>query len=326
MIMPPEQPTLEELAGVLREQKVTTLWLTAGLFHLMVDEQLEAVRGVRQVVAGGDVLSVRHVDKLLETSDEEPERFVINGYGPTENTTFTCCHRMRAGEVVQGHSVAIGMPISNTQVYVLDERMEIVPVGVVGELYMGGAGLAQGYLADAELTAENFVPHLYSEELGQRLYRSGDLVRYRAGGELEFVRRRDEQVKVRGYRIELGEVETVLASYSGVKEAAVILRADGAGGKRLVAYIVEEEPQCGPIAVAELRDYLKERLPELHDPFSFRSTRSDAADNPANSIVALCLHLTSPTRNPSGFPYSRRQLRNCCSDCGATSWVCIRSA
>ena len=266
VIMPPEQPSLEELAGVLRERKVTTLWLTAGLFHLMVDEQLEALRRVRQVVAGGDVLSVRHVDKLLETSDEEPERFVINGYGPTENTTFTCCHRMRAGEVVQGHSVAIGVPISNTQVYVLDERMEIVPAGVVGELYMGGAGLARGYLADAELTAENFVPHPCSDEPGQRLYRSGDLVRYRAGGELEFVRRRDEQVKVRGYRIELGEVETVLASHSGVKEAAVIVRAEGAGGKRLVAYIVGEEPL---IAVAGLRDYLKEQLPEYMIPSAF---------------------------------------------------------
>ncbi|HET6977265.1 MAG TPA: amino acid adenylation domain-containing protein [Pyrinomonadaceae bacterium] len=266
VIMPPEQPTLEELAAVLRTQKVTTLWLTAGLFHLMVDEQLESLREVRQVVAGGDVLSVRHVQKLLETSDGEGERFVINGYGPTENTTFTCCHRMQAGELVQGHSVAIGKPISNTQVYVLDERMEIVPVGVVGELYIGGAGLARGYHGEAELTAENFVPHPYSEQRGQRLYRSGDLVRYRAEGELEFVRRRDEQVKVRGYRIELGEVETTLASHSEVKEAAVIVRADGAGGKRLVAYIVAEEPQ---FAVEELRDYLKERLPEYMIPSAF---------------------------------------------------------
>ena len=167
-------PSLEELGRAIRENGVTTLWLTAGLFHQMVESELESLRGVRQLLAGGDVLSVSHVEKVLR---ELPECRLINGYGPTENTTFTCCYGMGAGTEM-GTSVPIGRPISNTQVYILDQRQQPVPAGVAGELYIGGDGLARGYLNRAELTEEKFVANPYSREAGARLYRTGDRVRY----------------------------------------------------------------------------------------------------------------------------------------------------
>ena len=266
VVMSAGQPTLAELAQVIERQGVTMLWLTAGLFHQMVDEQLETLRGVRQVLAGGDVLSPGHVARLLEAGEGEAERWVINGYGPTENTTFSACYRMRAGEELSGRSVSIGVPITNTQVYVLDEEMAVVPVGVAGELYVGGAGLARGYLQQAEMTAERFVPHPYSSEAGARLYRTGDVVRYRRGGELEFVGRRDEQVKVRGFRIELGEIETILNEHPKVATSVVVTRAE-TGDKRLVAYVVANEQSA--TSVVELRSYLRERLPEYMMPQAF---------------------------------------------------------
>ncbi|HET6977268.1 MAG TPA: amino acid adenylation domain-containing protein [Pyrinomonadaceae bacterium] len=264
VVMSAGQPTLAELARVIESQGVTTLWLTAGLFHQMVDEQLETLRGVRQVLAGGDVLSPGHVERLLEAG--EGERWLINGYGPTENTTFTSCYRMQAGTELSGRSVSIGMPITNTQVYVLDEEMALVPVGVAGELYVSGAGLARGYLQQPELTAERFVPHPYSTEPGARLYRTGDVVRYRRNGELEFVGRRDEQVKVRGFRIELGEIETILNQHPKVTTSVVVTR-DETGDKRLIAYVVANEPSAA--TVVELRSYLRERLPDYMMPQAF---------------------------------------------------------
>src|SRR5262249_27661323 len=149
VVMPPGVPTLDEISRVLVAERVTTLWLTAGLFQLMVDEQLEGLRQVKQLLAGGDVLSVRHVEKYLSAIGESEQR-LINGYGPTENTTFTCCHVMDGSARFNG-SVPIGRPITNTQVYVLDTEMQVVPIGVVGELYLGGAGLARGYFKQPEL-------------------------------------------------------------------------------------------------------------------------------------------------------------------------------
>src|SRR6185503_12696988 len=144
-------PSLEELGRFIVRRQVSILWLTAGLFHQMVDEELESLAGVRQMLAGGDVLSAAHVRKFLSNSGGE----LINGYGPTENTTFTCCERLREAGAV-GESVSIGGPIGNTTVYVLDEAMQVVSVGVRGELYIGGAGLARGYLQRPELTAARF--------------------------------------------------------------------------------------------------------------------------------------------------------------------------
>ncbi len=208
VLMPPGAPTLEELGQVLSEQGVTTLWLTAGLFHLMVEQRAGDLSSLRQLLAGGDVLSVTQVKKFLERAGSTK---LINGYGPTENTTFTCCHVMSAGSAIK-QTVPIGRPIANTQVYLLDENLEPVPVGVNGELYISGEGLARCYLKRPELTAAKFMPDPYSRSGGGRLYRSGDTARYRPDGVLEFVGRRDNQVKVRGFRIELGEIEAALES------------------------------------------------------------------------------------------------------------------
>src|SRR5882672_7321794 len=164
-------------------------------------------------------------------------------------------------------SIPIGRPIGDRQMYVLDERMNPAPRGVVGEVYIGGASVARGYWGRAELTAEKFVPDLLSGRSGERLYQTGDLVRWNKQWELEFVGRRDHQVKVRGYRIELGEVEAVLAGHAGVKEAVVVVREEAAGEKRLVGYVV-----LGEGAGADrgsLREYLRQRLPEYMAPSVF---------------------------------------------------------
>ncbi|MBA3711242.1 MAG: amino acid adenylation domain-containing protein [Pyrinomonadaceae bacterium] len=263
VVFPAHIPSLEELGQILQQHQVTILWLTAGLFHQMVDEHLQSLRGVRQLLAGGDVLSVSHVEKVLA---ELGECQLINGYGPTENTTFTCCYRMTAGMKLKG-SVPIGRPIANTQVYVLDSHMQPVPVGVTGELYIGGDGLARGYLNRLELTSERFIAHPFGTEAEARLYKTGDLARYLADGNLEFLGRRDQQVKVRGYRIELGEIEAVLMQHPAVDEAVVVASEEAGGDKRLVAYLVTQE-EVAPSA-SELRRYLKEKLPDYMLPAAF---------------------------------------------------------
>ncbi|HEX5888650.1 MAG TPA: alpha/beta fold hydrolase, partial [Pyrinomonadaceae bacterium] len=192
---------------------------------------------------------------------------LVNGYGPTENTTFTACHRMtEANQICE--TVSIGRPISNTQIYILDSGMKPVPVGVVGELYTGGDGLARGYLRRPALTAERFVPNPFSQEAGERLYRTGDLARYMEDGRIEFVGRADEQVKVRGFRIEPGEVETALVQCEGVRESVVVVREDARGEKLLVAYVVAESPEQPPKS-GELRAALRERLPDYMIPTTY---------------------------------------------------------
>jgi aspartate racemase len=275
----PGVPTLAELEEVIEREGVTTLWLTAGLFHLLVDERVGALSGVRQLVAGGDVVSARHAREYLKAATERQsvggggegvagggEVRLVNGYGPTESTTFACCHVM-AGVAEVGAVVPIGRPIGNTQAYVLDERMGLVAAGVTGELYLGGDGLARGYLNEAGLTAVRFVPHPYAAEGGERLYRTGDLVRYRANGDIEFIGRADQQVKVRGFRIELGEIEATVTQLSEVNEAVVVARGDDAGNKVLVCYVVM--PDRDAQHVNRVREYLKERLPDYMVPSSF---------------------------------------------------------
>jgi amino acid adenylation domain-containing protein len=266
VIYPPGIPAIEELGKTLRESGVTVLWLTAGLFHQIVERELQSLAGIRELLAGGDVLSPEAVKAALQAGT-----CVINGYGPTENTTFTCCFRM-TGQEWPGASVPIGSPIENTQVYILDEEMQPAPIGVPGELYTGGMGLARGYLNRPELTAEKFVPHPFSGSPGARLYRTGDLVRWRKEGVIEFLGRADNQVKLRGFRVELGEIESVLLQHAAVKQAVVITREDVPGEKRLVAYIIPREP-AAPDASLEfsrlLRGYLQEKLPDHMVPSAF---------------------------------------------------------
>jgi amino acid adenylation domain-containing protein len=267
VLPPPGVLPPDELGELLSYHRVTTLWLTAGLFHQMVEENLAGLAGVRQLLAGGDVLSVPHVRRVLE---ELPGTRLINGYGPTENTTFTCCHPLAGPEELET-SVPLGRPIANTRVVVLDRHLAPVPVGVAGELCTGGDGLARGYLGRPDRTAERFVPDPFGREAGGRLYRTGDLARWRPAGTLEFLGRIDSQVKVRGFRVEPGEIETALLEHPGVREAAVLAQRDGSGSQRLVAYVVLHP--ADPAEPSELSDpkpalaaSLRGRLPEFMLP------------------------------------------------------------
>ena len=260
VIFPSNASSLEELGEVIARYGVTTLWLTAALFHQFVDGNPHGLRPLRQLLAGGDVLSVSHVLRAL---DAMPDGTLINGYGPTENTTFTCCHPLRQG-VTLGASVPIGRPIGNTTVYLLDRWLEPVPVGVPGRLYTGGDGLARGYLGRPDLTAERFIPAPFDRTPGARVYDTGDVARWRPNGIVEFLGRADTQVKIRGFRIEPGEVEVALLAEPGVQEAVVVAREGRSGDKRLVAYVVPRDGSS--IVPARLRARLAERLPAFMVP------------------------------------------------------------
>ena len=260
VVMAGRRPSLQELGQALQRYNVTTLWLTAGLFNLMVDERLEDLRPLRQLLAGGEALSVAHVQRALEAL---PECKLINGYGPTEATTFACCYPITDSGCIVG-SVPIGRPIANTKVFVLDAQQGPVPIGVSGELYIAGDGLARGYLNQPEVTAERFLPDPFSLLPGGRMYRTGDLCRLREDSQIEFLTRADDQVKVRGYRIELGEIEAALMRQEGVREAVAVVREDEEGDKRIVAYVVGE--QEWEVKGEEVRSEVKRVLPEWMAP------------------------------------------------------------
>jgi len=257
-LMPPGPPSLEGIASALRRHRVTTLWLTSGLFHAMVDERLDDLGALRELLAGGDVLLPSHVARVL---GRWPSLRLINGYGPTENTTFTTCHTIR--EVEPRRSIPIGKPIEGTTCHVIGPSGEEVAFGESGELLTGGLGLALGYLGGPELTAEKFV-RLAS---GERCYRTGDRVRQLPSGDYEFLGRLDDQFKVRGFRIEPGEVEAQLTAHPKVREAAAGVREAAPGDKRLVAWYVEREP----VTPGELRAFLTGRVPDFLVPSAMRA-------------------------------------------------------
>ncbi|HSS48749.1 MAG TPA: amino acid adenylation domain-containing protein, partial [Thermoanaerobaculia bacterium] len=255
-----DEMSLEGLERAIRRHGVTVLWLTAGLFHQVVEVRPEVLAGVRQLLAGGDVLLPPRVERLLR---ENREVRLVNGYGPTESTTFTCCHPVREAPL-PGATVPIGRPIANTRVHVLDRWLEPVPAGAFGELCIGGDGLATGYLNRPALTAERFVPDPVADLPGERLYRTGDLVRRLPAGLIEFAGRIDNQVKVRGYRVEPGEVEAVLSRHAAVRDAAVVVREDRPGDKRLAAFVVAAAGARNP--EEELLSYLRRTLPAYMVP------------------------------------------------------------
>ncbi|MEA2690744.1 MAG: hypothetical protein QOJ16_131, partial [Acidobacteriota bacterium] len=258
-VFPPESPSLETLGEAIARHGVTTLWLTAGLFHPMVEGHLTALRPLTQLLAGGDVLSPAHVRRALAAL---PGLTLINGYGPTEGTTFTCCHALREpGEPWRmTPTVPIGRPIGNTRVHVLDRELRPLPAGVPGELLLGGDGLALGYLGRPELTAERFVPDPFGP--ASRLYRTGDRVRWLPGGTLEFLGRLDGQVKIRGFRVEPGEIEAVLTRHPAVREAAVLAQPEPGGTeRRLVGYVAPREGGSDVDLLADLRRHLAASLP-----------------------------------------------------------------
>ncbi|MCK9538941.1 amino acid adenylation domain-containing protein [Dokdonella sp.] len=251
-------PTGAALAATIAHGGVRIAWLTAALFNAIVDDDPQHLAGLHQLLIGGEALSVPHVRKALSAL---PDTTLINGYGPTECTTFAATYRIPRDLAADAPSIPLGRPIANTRLYVLNARAELVPPGVRGELYIGGEGVALGYLERPQLNAERFLADPYGTP-GARMYRSGDQVRWQEDGTLEFVGRSDGQVKIRGFRIETGEIEAALKRHPAVRDAAVVAREDQPGRRRLVAYFVA----AAPVEPPALRAALARHLPEFMVP------------------------------------------------------------
>lgn len=256
----------KEFAAQIREHEISTIFLTTALFNQIASEVPDFFSSVRNVLFGGEAVDPKWVNQVL--TNGPPER-LLHVYGPTENTTFSTWYVVQS--VPEGATtVPIGRAISNTQIYVLDANLQPVPVAVTGELYIGGDGLAHGYLNEPKLTAERFIPNPFTDEPGTKLYRTGDLVRLLPDGYLEFVSRVDHQVKLRGYRIELGEIETLMREHPSVQEAVVTV--GDAEHKTLVGYIVRNangQALTGDKLELELKNFLKTKLPDYMVPAQF---------------------------------------------------------
>lgn len=249
--------TPARLVRTLQQHRVNLMWLTVGLFNQLYNELTPVLAQFTSLFIGGDALDPTIIAQVLRAV---PSVKLVNGYGPTETTTFATTYPIP--EMTQAATrIPIGRPIGNTRLYVLDKHQHPVPVGALGELYIGGDGVALGYLNRDALTAERFVADPFVADPHARLYRTGDLVRYQDDGNLLFIGRNDQQVKLRGFRIELGEIETRLAEHPQV-DNALVLAVDNGNGKRLVAYVVGD----GLPAEAELQDYLSQRLPDYMVP------------------------------------------------------------
>jgi aspartate racemase len=276
----------QELAGFIRERKLSVLFLTTPLFHHFAREIPGAFGTLRYLVAGGDALQPEAARAVLRAA--RPAH-LVNGYGPTEVTTFAICHDL-ADVPPDAVSVPIGRPISNTRAYILDPSLEPVPAGIAGELYLGGPGVAGGYLNDPDLTAARFIPDPFSADPAARLYKTGDLARWRDDGLIEFLGRADSQVKIRGFRVEPGEIEAALLRHPRVRQAVVVPRADSTGQKQLAAYIL---PHPGPpLTSIEIRDHLLASLPEYMVPAAFAFL--DSLPLTANGKVDLAALAAQP--------------------------------
>jgi amino acid adenylation domain-containing protein len=253
----------DALATQLREQEITTLFLTTALFNQMARFNPSAFSTLKQVLFGGEFADPQWITAVLQA---EPPQRLLHVYGPTESTTFASWYVVT--EVAPtATSIPIGHPLANSQIYLLDRFLQPLPVGVVGELYIGGDGLARGYWNQPGLTAERFLPSPFAEQAGSRLYRTGDLAWHRPDGSIEFLGRFDDQVKMRGYRIELGEIEALLGQHPRVEEAVILLREDEPGQKRLVAYAVPSSDDN--LDINQLRLFLQNKLPDYMLPAAF---------------------------------------------------------
>jgi amino acid adenylation domain-containing protein len=247
-------------AAAIERDGVTVLFLTTALFNVMAREAPSAFKGLRTLLFGGETASPECAAAVLA---HEPPGRLLHVYGPTETTTFASWYLVQRAPV-ETTAIPIGRPIANTRIHLLDGHLNPVPVGVPGEIHIGGPGVARGYVGRPELTCDRFIPDPFSDQPGARLYRSGDLARYLPDGNIEFLGRLDDQVKIRGHRIEPGEVEAVLRRHPNVRDVAVLAREDAPGQKRLVAYVVQaERPPASP---AELRGFLQGRLPSYMIP------------------------------------------------------------
>ncbi|MFG2846318.1 amino acid adenylation domain-containing protein [Kitasatospora sp. NPDC048296] len=304
VVAPAGALTPQEYRRVLAEHRVTALWATAGLFALIAEECPEAFRPVRAVLAGGDVVSPAAVARVLAAC---PDTRVVIGYGPTETTTFATCADLDQSRVGT-EALPIGRPLAGTRVLILDAALRPVPPGVVGELYVAGAGLARGYLGRPALTAERFTADPYGPP-GARMYRTGDLARWSPDGEVLFAGRADQQVKLRGFRIEPGEVEAALTAHPAVALACAVVREDRPGDRRLVGYLVPADGERPDLDV--LREQLAEDLPEYLVPSTL--VRLDALPlTPNGKVDRRALPAPEADPRPAGrAPADATELRLC---------------
>jgi amino acid adenylation domain-containing protein len=247
-----------EIRDYVKRDGVNTLWLTAALFNSIVEDEVANLKGITQLLIGGEALSVSHVRRALAAL---PEARIVNGYGPSECTVFSNCHIIPRILEPGMLSIPIGRPIGDRRVHLLDTWFNPVPAGVLGEIYIGGPSVARGYLCQPVMTAEKFVPDPFSTSPGERLYRTGDRALWMPDGNLVFAGRADQQVKIRGFRIEPGEIEAVLQEHPAVAQAAVLSSKDDNGQRRLVAYVV-----AAGVQAETLLKFLRERVPEYMVP------------------------------------------------------------
>ncbi|GBD54387.1 non-ribosomal peptide synthetase [Microcystis aeruginosa NIES-298] len=279
-IVPPDLLTSpKQLQEWLIAKKITVSFLPTPLAETLIPLDWSPNCPLRLMLTGGD--------KLNDFPPTSIPFTLVNNYGPTENTVVTTSVKITP-DLLTEKAPPIGRPISNTQVYILDQYQQPVPIGIPGELYIGGSGLAKGYLNRPELTDSKFIANPFSQKLSDRLYKTGDLVRYGNDGQIEFVGRIDHQVKIRGFRIELGEIETVLNQHPQVKEAIIIAREDQPGVKRLCAYVIASQN----LTVSQLRLFLQEKLPQYMVPAFF--VLLDAFPLTANGKIDRCA-LPQPT-------------------------------
>lgn len=262
IIAPPRALGFDEIGALVQRHKISTLWLTAALFQSMEEEEMKGFSSLHQLLVGGDVVPESKAEQFLRLF---PSCRLINGYGPTEGTTFSCCHTISSEDITSG-SLPIGKPVANTQVYILDRYLNPTPIGVFGEIYIGGDGIVSGYLNNPPLTKERFVKNPFTAESSSILYRTGDRGYFLPDGTIKFGGRFDRQIKLRGFRIELEEIELHLRANPDVKEVVVTLRKDlPFGGDHLCAYIVSDSLQNAK----DLKTFLKERLPDYMIPSFF---------------------------------------------------------
>ncbi|MGB8190500.1 MAG: amino acid adenylation domain-containing protein, partial [Chitinophagaceae bacterium] len=240
----------KQLREEIRNRKVTTMWFTSGWLNELVDKDITLFKGLETIIAGGDKLSPTHINMLKIAY---PAARIINGYGPTEITTFSLSYTVPA----PSDSLPIGKPVSNSNGFIIDAHEELCPIGVIGEICSGGHGVARGYLNNPEMTMQKFIPNPFVP--GDRIYKSGDLGRWLPDGNVEFMGRKDDQVKIRGFRIELGELENCMERISGVEKSSVLVRQEGAE-KSLVAYFSGDESLDGTALRAKLSDELPEYM------------------------------------------------------------------
>ena len=326
VVIVPQETVLDPVrfGQLLLDEGVTTMFMTIGLFHQYADALAEPLSRLKYLLTGGDVIEPNTIRRVLKYG--APENFMA-AYGPTETTTFATTCRLNDLIDEGSQKIPLGRPIGNTQVYILDGQGKPVPIGVTGEIHIGGDGVALGYLSRPELTAERFVPDPFSDDPDARMYRTGDLGYWRADGLIEFVGRNDFQVKVRGFRIELGEIEARLGELPEVKEVVVLAREDQPGDKRLVAYwTARDDGTAGTSGVAvntadagedegarpqqeaaRLREHLRAELPEYMVPSAFvrleamplnTSGKVDREALPAPDEAALVTHAYEAPQGP----------------------------